>query len=131
MTKFISEKSKRTISSPVLHSLRLNSIVVSDGRLDKFTSAVPLISLTVEYSSNKRGGRWLINLDKKQRGSCLDNFWLEVVNIYLYRAGETKYLISVWQTDQTIESRIFCFNSEYLSPQGRVMAGLNIRKPSM
>ena len=29
---------------------------------------------------NKKGGRWLINLDKKQRGSCLDNFWLEVVS---------------------------------------------------
>jgi len=32
-----------------------------------------------EDERNKRGGRWLINLDKKQRGSCLDNFWLEVV----------------------------------------------------
>jgi len=28
---------------------------------------------------NKKGGRWLINLDKKQRSSCLDNFWLEVM----------------------------------------------------
>jgi len=32
-----------------------------------------------EDDRNKKGGRWLINLDKKQRGSCLDNFWLEVV----------------------------------------------------
>jgi len=39
-----------------------------------------------EDDSNKRGGRWLINLDKKQRGTCLDNFWLEVV---LCLIGET------------------------------------------
>ena len=32
-----------------------------------------------EDERNRKGGRWLINLDKKQRGSCLDNFWLEVV----------------------------------------------------
>jgi len=32
-----------------------------------------------EDERNKKGGRWLINLDKKQRGSCLDNFWLEVM----------------------------------------------------
>ena len=33
-----------------------------------------------EDDRNKKGGRWLINLDKKQRASCLDNFWLEVVS---------------------------------------------------
>eukprot|EP00088_Acartia_fossae_P027330 TRINITY_DN28085_c0_g2_i1.p1 TRINITY_DN28085_c0_g2~~TRINITY_DN28085_c0_g2_i1.p1 ORF type:complete len:230 (-),score=23.06 TRINITY_DN28085_c0_g2_i1:331-978(-) len=32
-----------------------------------------------EDERNKKGGRWLINLDKKQRGNCLDTFWLEVV----------------------------------------------------
>jgi len=32
-----------------------------------------------EDDRNKKGGRWLINLDKKQRASCLDNFWLEVM----------------------------------------------------
>merc|ERR1711971_849512 len=32
-----------------------------------------------EDERNKKGGRWLINLDKKQRASCLDNFWLEVM----------------------------------------------------
>ena len=32
-----------------------------------------------EDDYNKQGGRWLINLDKKQRNSCLDNFWLEVM----------------------------------------------------
>ena len=34
-----------------------------------------------EDDRNKKGGRWLINLDKKQRASCLDNFWLEVVSL--------------------------------------------------
>jgi len=39
-----------------------------------------------EDSHNRAGGRWLINLDKKQRSSCLDNFWLEVM---LCLIGET------------------------------------------
>ncbi|XP_068081199.1 eukaryotic translation initiation factor 4E-1A isoform X2 [Anabrus simplex] len=32
-----------------------------------------------EDDANKRGGRWLINLDKKQRTSDLDKFWLEIL----------------------------------------------------
>ncbi|XP_015519906.1 eukaryotic translation initiation factor 4E [Neodiprion pinetum] len=32
-----------------------------------------------EDDANKKGGRWLISLDKKQRGSDLDRFWLEVL----------------------------------------------------
>nr|CAD7402458.1 unnamed protein product [Timema cristinae] len=32
-----------------------------------------------EDDANNRGGRWLINLEKKQRSSDLDNFWLEVL----------------------------------------------------
>ncbi|KYN36548.1 Eukaryotic translation initiation factor 4E [Trachymyrmex septentrionalis] len=32
-----------------------------------------------EDDQNKCGGRWLINLDKKQRTTDLDNFWLEIL----------------------------------------------------
>lgn len=32
-----------------------------------------------EDDQNKCGGRWLINLDKKQRVVELDNFWLELL----------------------------------------------------
>lgn len=32
-----------------------------------------------EDDANKMGGRWLISLDKKQRNSDLDRFWLDVV----------------------------------------------------
>lgn len=32
-----------------------------------------------EDDANKEGGRWLISLDKKQRGEELDRFWLDVV----------------------------------------------------
>jgi len=39
-----------------------------------------------EDSHNRQGGRWLINLDKKNRSTCLDNFWLEVM---LCLIGET------------------------------------------
>lgn len=34
-----------------------------------------------EDEANKRGGRWLINIDRKQRSSDLDRFWLDVVSI--------------------------------------------------
>lgn len=33
-----------------------------------------------EDPKNHDGGRWLINLDKKQRNSELDSYWLEVVS---------------------------------------------------
>jgi len=33
-----------------------------------------------EDPRNNNGGRWLISLDKKQRSSELDNYWLEVVS---------------------------------------------------
>jgi translation initiation factor 4E len=33
-----------------------------------------------EDDSNKRGGRWLINLAKNQRGNDLDKYWLEIVS---------------------------------------------------
>nr|CAD7261761.1 unnamed protein product [Timema shepardi] len=32
-----------------------------------------------EDDANKRGGRWLINLEKKHRGHDLNNYWLEVL----------------------------------------------------
>ena len=32
-----------------------------------------------EDDANKMGGRWLISLEKKQRNSDLDRFWLDVV----------------------------------------------------
>ena len=34
-----------------------------------------------EDDRNRRGGRWLVNLNKQQRNSDLDNFWLETVSI--------------------------------------------------
>lgn len=36
-----------------------------------------------EDDANKMGGRWLISLEKKQRNSDLDRFWLDVVSQYL------------------------------------------------
>lgn len=34
-----------------------------------------------EDAANIRGGRWLINLEKKQRNDDLDRFWLDVVSV--------------------------------------------------
>lgn len=36
-----------------------------------------------EDSRNKQGGRWLINVNKSQRMSDLNNYWLEIVSINL------------------------------------------------
>jgi len=35
-----------------------------------------------EDVANKNGGRWLVSLEKKQRGPELNNCWLEVVSTY-------------------------------------------------
>lgn len=32
-----------------------------------------------EDEANKQGGRWLMTLEKKQRNSDLDHFWLEIL----------------------------------------------------
>lgn len=32
-----------------------------------------------EDDANKNGGRWLLNLDKRQRSSELDKYWLEIL----------------------------------------------------
>jgi Eukaryotic initiation factor 4E len=37
-----------------------------------------------EDPANKQGGRWLVSLEKKQRGPELNNCWLEVVKILFY-----------------------------------------------
>lgn len=36
-----------------------------------------------EDVNNKNGGRWLINLNRQQRQTELDNFWLETVSVAL------------------------------------------------
>ena len=35
-----------------------------------------------EDDQNKRGGRWLVNMNKNQRLSDLDNVWQEIVRIF-------------------------------------------------
>lgn len=36
-----------------------------------------------EDEKNKRGGRWMIGLDRKERSNQLDKMWLETVGISL------------------------------------------------
>ena len=33
-----------------------------------------------EDDANKRGGRWLISLEKRQRNNDLDRYWLDIVS---------------------------------------------------
>lgn len=42
-----------------------------------------------EDEANKKGGRWLINLEKKQRNDDLDRFWLDVVSSSLIKLRDT------------------------------------------
>ncbi|KAK4879503.1 hypothetical protein RN001_007649 [Aquatica leii] len=41
-----------------------------------------------EDDANKRGGRWLISLDKKQRSNDLDRFWLDIILCLIGEAFE-------------------------------------------
>ncbi|KAL1131773.1 hypothetical protein AAG570_011386 [Ranatra chinensis] len=41
-----------------------------------------------EDKANKEGGRWLINLDRKQRENDLDNIWLEILLCMIGEAFE-------------------------------------------
>ena len=45
-----------------------------------------------EDKANMNGGRWLINLDKKHRMNCLDNFWLEVLLCLIGSTTLSRYL---------------------------------------
>jgi|ERR1711872_80459 len=42
-----------------------------------------------EDSHNRSGGRWLINLNKQQRSTELDNFWREVLMLMIGESFET------------------------------------------
>lgn len=37
-----------------------------------------------EDEANKRGGRWLLSLEKRQRNNELDRYWLDIVSHLLY-----------------------------------------------
>lgn len=52
-----------------------------------------------EDDANKMGGRWLISLEKKQRNSDLDRFWLDVVS---YDEIEDKIMIYLKLTFSTM-----------------------------
>ncbi|WAQ96153.1 IF4E-like protein [Mya arenaria] len=41
-----------------------------------------------EDANNKNGGRWLVNLNKNQRQTELDNFWLETLLCLIGEAFE-------------------------------------------
>lgn len=47
-----------------------------------------------EDKHNKRGGRWLISLEKKQRPNELDKYWLEIVSFIDNRYR--RYLTNYW-----------------------------------
>ena len=47
-----------------------------------------------EDAQNKNGGRWLVNLNKNQRMTELDNFWLETVSLSVKPHHEKSKVVS-------------------------------------
>lgn len=47
-----------------------------------------------EDPRNHDGGRWLISLDKKQRNTELDTYWLEVVSIFIFKLNILSNILS-------------------------------------
>ena len=45
-----------------------------------------------EDNHNINGGRWLINLNKQQRSTELDNFWMEVVSCFTSTAQSRSHV---------------------------------------
>lgn len=50
-----------------------------------------------EDPRNNNGGRWLISLEKKQRSSELDNYWLEVVSFI-----SARFHTFIWTTSDCV-----------------------------
>lgn len=48
-----------------------------------------------EDEANRKGGRWLISLEKKQRLVDLDRFWLDIVSILRYNNTLTFNIIII------------------------------------
>lgn len=48
-----------------------------------------------EDEKNKRGGRWLITLNKQQRRSDLDRFWLETVSIMALQVANEESCVCI------------------------------------
>lgn len=69
----------------MLHALELAS-ALQDG-----------IQPAWEDDRNRKGGRWLITLNKNQRSSELDHFWMETV-IMLDRSVTSHSIITVLRT---------------------------------
>ncbi|XP_058794376.1 eukaryotic translation initiation factor 4E-1A isoform X3 [Phymastichus coffea] len=58
-----------------------------------------------EDAANKNGGRWLINLERKQRTSDLDRFWLEIL-LCMIGEGFNEYSDDVCGSVVNIRPRI-------------------------
>ena len=76
-----------------------------------------------EDPRNHDGGRWLISLDKKQRNSELDSYWLEVVSLFLYKFQ------SIVDFHLFISSKILCLIGEAFDEASDDVCGavVNIR----
>ena len=59
-----------------------------------------------EDGRNKDGGRWLINLNKNQRMTDLDNFWLETVSVRILERPIVAQLIMM---RFKFRGKLFCY----------------------
>lgn len=54
-----------------------------------------------EDGRNKQGGRWLLNVNKQQRMTDLNNYWLEIVSISICEFFEVFRIIAKIEYAQT------------------------------
>ncbi|GLV38801.1 eukaryotic translation initiation factor 4E1 [Carabus blaptoides fortunei] len=101
-----------------------------------------------EDDANKRGGRWLINLDKKQRTVDLDRFWLDVILCMIGEAFDNSDdvcgavvnirgkgdKIGIWTADATKSNAVIEIGrklKERLQIASKVSIGYQIHKDTM
>ena len=73
------------LSLPLSLSLSLSCLLIPTS-YSSYLFTVPTLQEGIEPMwedpKNRNGGRWLLNLDKKDRQSCLDNCWMETVQFW-------------------------------------------------
>ncbi|CAB0036223.1 unnamed protein product [Trichogramma brassicae] len=102
-----------------------------------------------EDKANKQGGRWLINLDKKQRSTELDHFWLEIL-LCMIGEGFNEYSddicgavvnvrtrtdkIAVWTGDASVQASVMEIGrklKERLKITPKITIGYQVHKDTM
>ena len=67
-----------------------------------------------EDARNAPGGRWMINVDKRQRSQCLDTYWLEIL-FFLIGEHADQHAHQVWRSAETLCKGCIMYNANSFS----------------